>query len=93
MAARPDRLFGLLALLSIIAAFLFGVLAVLVGIFAFEFFLTIFFIAIYVITMLILFPALVCHSVFLCCRPVRCPAVAAAVLSGLSCAGLFACCG
>ena len=93
MATRPDRLFGLLALLAIIAASLIAVIATLVGIFVLYFEMNLFFFIAIVATTLLLIPALVCHSVFLCCRPTRCPSIAAAVLSGLSCAGLFACCG
>ena len=83
MATRPDRLFGLLALLAIIAAFVLTVAAALVAIFVFYLDLTIFFVSLLVVSALLFIPALVCHSVFLCCRPTRCPAIAAAVLSGL----------
>ena len=93
MATRPDRLFGLLALLAIIAAFVLTVAAALVAIFVFYLDLTIFFVSLLVVSALLFIPALVCHSVFLCCRPTRCPAIAAAVLSGLFSTTLFICCG
>ena len=93
MATRPDRLFGLLALLSIIAALILTVVAALVAIFVFVLNITLYFIGLIAFSVLLLIPALACHSVFLCCRPARCPAIAAAVLSGLACLGLFACCG
>ena len=92
MATRPDRLFGLLALLSIIAALILTVVAALVAIFVFVLNITLYFIGLIAFSVLLLIPALACHSVFLCCRPAnRCPAIAAAVLSGLTCLGLFAC--
>jgi hypothetical protein len=46
--------------------------------------------AVVVVSLLLAIPALICHSVFLCCRPHRCPSVAAAVLSGLTACMLFA---
>ena len=84
MANRPDRDFSLVALLAIYAL-VTGITAILDSIYSGSSFT-------FVGSALPHAPALVCHSVFLCCRPAnRCPAIAAAVLSDLTCLGLFAC--
>jgi hypothetical protein len=90
---RPDRLFGLLGLLSIILTIILiaasAATAMLVSYWCYEI-NSVLVLAVVVVSLLLAIPALVCHSVFLCCRPHRCPSVAAAVLSGLTACMLFA---